>query len=132
MSQLAIGSKYQVYNGTALQTSGGLTKSDIVKVLDEKSGIIRYKSKKQHSNGSKSQKKSQKARALWTKATKKAYKYLQSPHEDEKGIRKITKTLAEQYRSSFISMKKAPLTKKTPSLQERLYIVTKMMYDKTF
>lgn len=124
---IVIGSKLQVYNGTATQTSGGLTKKDIVRVVDN--DMVRYKSKKQQVNGAKPNKKSQKARAEWTKATKKAYKYLQSVHDDEKGIKKVTQSIADKFLSSFISMKKSSLDKKKPSLNERLYIVTKLFFE---
>lgn len=131
MKTLTVGSKLQVYNGTAEHTSGGLEKKDIVKVVDKKSGIVRYKSKIQHANGGKPNKKSQNARAAWTQATKKAYKYLQSPHEDEKGVKKITEALADKYSSSFVSMKKAPINKQKPTINERLYIITRLFYDKS-
>lgn len=69
-----IGTKLQVYKGLAKQTSGGLKKSDIVKV--NVNGVIRYKSKKQQQFGKKSVKSvmspSQKARELWGKALQKA------------------------------------------------------------
>lgn len=69
------GTKYQVYNGIAKQTSGGLRKKDIVKV--EVNGVTRYKSKKQQNNGSSRNKVSQKARQLWSRAYKKTLKEFQ-------------------------------------------------------
>lgn len=69
--KLLVGSKVQVYRGIAKQTSGGLTKKDIVKVTD-KNGINHYKSRKQQSNGNSRNKKSQQARQKWTRAYKKA------------------------------------------------------------
>ncbi len=67
---LEIGSKVQVWNGKAKMTAGGLKKKDIVKVTNKRTGVTRYKSKEQQANGKKTQKKSQKARAAWTRATK--------------------------------------------------------------
>lgn len=74
--QMTIGSKYQVYHGIAEQTSGGLLKRDIIKKT--KGDVTRYKSKKQQANGKQSNKKSQKARAQWTRALKKAIKDLRA------------------------------------------------------
>ena len=59
------GSKSKVYNGTAQQTKGGLTKKDIIKIKD-KYGNVRYKSKEQQ------KKKTSSFRAKWAKAVKKA------------------------------------------------------------
>ena len=69
-----VGTKYQVYQGIAEQTAGGLLKKDIVRVT--KDGVTRYKSKKQQANGKKKTKKSQKVRVEWTNALKKAIKDL--------------------------------------------------------
>jgi len=73
--QLLVGSKVQVYRGIAKQTSGGLTKKDIVKVTD-KNGVNHYRSRKQQDNGKSKNKKSQQARQKWTRAYKKAIKEL--------------------------------------------------------
>ena len=48
--RLLVGSKVQVYRGIAKETSGGLTKKDIVMVTD-KNGVNHYKSRKQQNNG---------------------------------------------------------------------------------
>tara|TARA_B110000211_G_C13977063_1_gene507657 strand:+ start:664 stop:1047 length:384 start_codon:yes stop_codon:yes gene_type:complete len=69
------GTKYQVYTGIAKQTTGGLTKKDIVKV--DQNGTIRYKSKKQQANGSSRNKVSQQGRQLWARSYKKALKTMQ-------------------------------------------------------
>ena len=130
MSKLIIGSKVQVYNGKAEHTSGGLYKKDIIRVTDG-NGVTRYKSKEQHANGKKKTKKSQKARHKWTQATKKAYKYLK---EKRKGDSKypatvVSEKVAKHYHDNFVSMKKSPLTKKSPTPSERLYIVIKLYYE---
>jgi translation initiation factor RLI1 len=68
---LTYGSKVQVYNGTAQQTKGGLTKKDIIRVRDS-SGNYRYKSKLQQKKG----KRKNSFREKWAKAMKKARKEL--------------------------------------------------------
>lgn len=67
----SLGSKSQVYHGTAKQTKGGLVKKDIIRI-DDGYGNIRYKSKKQQASG----KKKNTFRAKWSKAMKKARKEL--------------------------------------------------------
>ncbi len=127
---LEIGSKVQVWNGKAKMTAGGLKKKDIVKVTNKRTGVTRYKSKEQQANGKKTQKKSQKARAAWTRATKRAYKYLQKEKQNKDVRLRVTAKTAESFGGSFISMSKCPLTKsKGLTLGERLYIITKMYYD---
>ena len=74
------GSKSQVYHGTAKQTKGGLTKSDIKRVKD-KYGNIRYKSKDQQKSG----KKKNTFRAKWAKAMKRARKELISERVIKEG-----------------------------------------------
>jgi hypothetical protein len=66
-----IGSKSQVYNGSAEVTKGGLKKKDIVR-LDDGYGNYRYKSKKQLKSG----RNANSFRAKWAKAMKKARKEL--------------------------------------------------------
>jgi hypothetical protein len=62
------GSKVQVWRGTALQTSSGLKKKDIIRVsmmslvCGKRKKIFRYKSKKQQAKP----KKSQKSRVEWS------------------------------------------------------------------
>ena len=65
------GSKAQVYHGTAKMTKGGLTKKDI-KMVKDKYGNLRYKSKDQQSAG----KKKNTFREKWAKAMKQARKEL--------------------------------------------------------
>lgn len=65
--ELTVGTKYQVYKGIAEKTAGNLYKKDIVRTT--KDGVVRYKSKKQQTNGKKNLK-SQKSRKQWTKALK--------------------------------------------------------------
>jgi hypothetical protein len=62
-----VGSKSQVYHGTADVTKGGLKKKDIVR-LNDGYGNYRYKSKKQQKSGHKKNS----FRAKWAKAMKKA------------------------------------------------------------
>jgi len=78
--ELNIGSKVQVYNGTAFQTKGGLKKKDIKKIKD-KYGNIRYKSKDQQKSG----RKKKSFREKWAKAMKKARKELIKEGVIEKG-----------------------------------------------
>ena len=63
------GSKAQVYHGTAKMTKGGLTKSDI-KLVKDKYGNARYKSKSQQLAG----RTKNTFRDKWAKAMKKARK----------------------------------------------------------
>ena len=65
------GSKAEVYHGTAQYTKGGLTKKEI-KLVKDKYGNERYKSKKQQAAG----KKKNSFREKWAKAMKKARKDL--------------------------------------------------------
>jgi hypothetical protein len=69
-----IGSKAEVWNGNAKQTSGGLKKKDLVRV--KKDNKYRIKSKKQQAMGKNPNAKSQKGRSKWTKAIIKARKEL--------------------------------------------------------
>ena len=73
MSVKRIGSKVEVYNGTAKQTSGGLKKKDLVRV--KKGNEYRIKSKKQQAIGKKNVL-SQQSRQQWTNAMKKGRKQL--------------------------------------------------------
>ena len=68
---MVVGTKAQVYKGTADITKGGLKKKDIIRVKDA-SGRYRYKSKKQQKQG----KKKNSFRSKWAKAMKKARKEL--------------------------------------------------------
>jgi hypothetical protein len=65
----AVGSKAQVYHGTAKHTSGGLTKKDLMKT---KAG--RIVSKKKHAQGLKSIKKLRKMGYVAKKGTFKLFK----------------------------------------------------------
>ena len=67
------GSKSQVYNGTAQQTGGGLTKKDIVRIKDRE-GNIRYKSKVQQRNGKKANSPLRKLAKLMSRARKELIK----------------------------------------------------------
>ena len=67
-----IGSKREVWNRTAKQTSGGLKRKDLVRVRDSQ-GNIRIKSKKQQMAG----KKMKGGKNTWAKAMKKARKELE-------------------------------------------------------
>jgi len=80
-SKMVIGSKSQVYKGTAEKTKGGLTKKDIIRVKD-KYGNIRYKSKDQRKTG----RKKSTFRAKWTKAMKQARKELMREGVIEPGM----------------------------------------------
>jgi len=118
--QILIGSKVQVYRGIAKETSGGLKKKDIIKT--NVNGVVRYKSKKQQSNGSSKNKKSQKARSNWTKAYKKAIKEFQNGKDSE-------------YYSTNILMFKPDrdykgYTKKQIKMGNKLYNRTREIYDK--
>lgn len=62
------GTKVQVYRGIAKQTSGGLTKKDIVAVKDSR-GVTHYKSKKQQQMG---KKQGNTSRSKWTESYLKA------------------------------------------------------------
>jgi hypothetical protein len=66
-----IGSKSQVFNGSADITRGGLKKKDITRI-DDGYGNYRYKSKKQLKSG----RSKNSFRAKWAKAMKKARKEL--------------------------------------------------------
>ena len=74
------GSKAEVFHGNAKYTKGGLTKKDI-KLVKDKYGNERYKSKKQQAAG----KKKGSFREKWSKAMKKARKELLSEGVFEKG-----------------------------------------------
>ena len=77
---IKIGSKSQVYHGTADQTKGGLVKKDIMRLKDSY-GNVRYKSKQQQKSG----KKPSSFRAKWSKAMKKARSELIKEGVIEKG-----------------------------------------------
>lgn len=87
---LSVGSKVQVWRGHAKKTSSGLKKKDItrVKVTVKRNGrkkqIWRYKSKKQQNKGKQKTSKSQRARAKWTTALKKARKDLHKKYPKSK------------------------------------------------
>lgn len=84
------GSKVQVWRGHAKQTKSGLKKKDIVrikvarKVNGRKKMVWRYKSKKQQSKGKQKSARSQRARAKWTAALKKARKDLAKKYPGSK------------------------------------------------
>jgi hypothetical protein len=65
------GSRAEVFHGTAKYTKGGLTKSDL-KLVKDKYGNERYKSKKQQASG----RKKGTFREKWAKAMKAARKEL--------------------------------------------------------
>ena len=71
MGEKYYGSKAEVYHGTAKYTKGGLTKKDI-KLVKDKYGNERYKSKKQQAAGHKKGT----FRDKWAKAMKAARKEL--------------------------------------------------------
>jgi hypothetical protein len=71
MGEKYYGSKAEVYHGTAKYTKGGLTKKDI-KLVKDKYGNERYKSKKQQASGHKKGT----FRDKWAKAMKAARKEL--------------------------------------------------------
>ena len=71
MGEKYYGSKAEVYHGTAKYTKGGLTKKDI-KLVKDKYGNERYKSKKQQASGHKKGT----VRDKWAKAMKAARKEL--------------------------------------------------------
>jgi hypothetical protein len=74
------GSKAEVFHGTAKLTKGGLSKSDI-KLVKDRYGNERYKSKKQQASG----KKKGTFRDKWTKAVKEARNELIKRKVLEKG-----------------------------------------------
>lgn len=88
----SIGSRVQVWNGTAKKTSGGLMKKDLARV--KKSGEYRIVSKKQQALG----KRKTGPRARWTKAVKEARKQLIKEKKIEKGeFVPILKRVSKKY-----------------------------------
>jgi hypothetical protein len=117
--KVLIGSKVQVYRGIAKETSGGLTKKDIVKVVD-KNDVTHYKSKKQQANGSSRNKKSQQGRQLWTRAYKKALKSMRE--KDDYYQSNILMFNPEKTYTGF--------TSKQLSKGKALYKETRLIYSK--
>jgi hypothetical protein len=100
---LTVGSKSQVFKGTAKHTSGGLTKNDISRISKGKSEVTgntlyRYVSKLKRQQGKQNP---------WIKAVQKAKKHLGFTHE-------------------FI----APRKKGGSKDQRELYVLSKEMYCK--
>lgn len=116
--KLLVGSKVQVYRGIAKETSGGLTKKDIIRVTD-KNGVNHYKSKKQQSNGKSRNKKSQQARQKWTKAFKKAIKELSQEDDYYK-----TNILMFNPKKKYTGHTKKEITK-----GQKLYKLTREIYE---
>ena len=112
---MTIGSKYQVYNGFAERTSGGLTQPDIVRV--KVNGAYRYKSRKQQNKSNKS--KSQIARHRWTTAYKEALDELRDNDD--------------WYDKNFLMFKPGKTysnrTDKELSKGRKLYKMTRAIYD---
>lgn len=87
-----VGTKAEVFHGTAQQTSGGLKKKDLARV--KKSGEYRIVSKKQQALG----KRKTGPRAQWTKAVKEARKQLIKEKKIEKGeFIPILKRVSKKY-----------------------------------
>ena len=117
--RLLVGSKVQVYRGIAKETSGGLTKKDIVMVTD-KNGVNHYKSRKQQNNGKSRNKKSQQARQKWTRAFKKAIKELSE--KDDYYTKNILMFNPDKKYKGY--------TKQQISKGNKLYRKTRELYEK--
>jgi hypothetical protein len=90
MSTKTVGSREQVMNGSAMRTSGGLTKSDL-KTVKQKDGSVRYVSKRKSQTAAKMRAQGTLRNDAWVEAVKTVAR--QSPGLTAPEYAKMAKTV---------------------------------------